>query len=232
MCVFGFFQAKRAIGEARRQAALANMRAGGDTRAQQQAAAAAGAVATGAQAEEASERDALLDDAAAHGEDEDEEIYSTYMCAAAPSSMPHVFRLCFVSVLGCGKPALDWAGSLRKGTPSLLCSRPAFVAAFELECMSVAWLSSCMQGSQAAGGQAIIRRLIHNVDHFMHACRPAKLREGKVHPDPIVETLSLAAVEPPDPNYQHTLQVGALCQLSASCVPFYLRMVAVCMQTL
>lgn len=72
----------------------------------------------------------------------------------------------------------------------------------------------------------------HNVDHFMHACRPAKLREGKVHPDPIVETLSLAAVEPPDPNYQHTLQVGALCQPSASCVPFYLRMVVVCMQTL
>lgn len=117
MCVFGFFQTKRALIEARRQAALANMRAGGDTRAQQQAAAAAGALATGAQAEEASERDALLDDAAAHGEDEDEEIYSTYMCAAAPSSMPHVFRLRFVSVLVCGRPALDWAGSLRKGLP-------------------------------------------------------------------------------------------------------------------
>ena len=32
--------------------------------------------------------------------------------------------------------------------------------------------------------------------------QPAKLRVGKAHPDPVVETASLAAVEPPDISYQ------------------------------
>lgn len=39
------------------------------------------------------------------------------------------------------------------------------------------------------------------------AHRPKKLREGKQHPDPVVETLSLAAVDPPDATYQHSLGV-------------------------
>jgi hypothetical protein len=38
-------------------------------------------------------------------------------------------------------------------------------------------------------------------------CRPKKLKEGKAHPDPVVETLSLAAVDPPPVTYQHALQV-------------------------
>lgn len=37
--------------------------------------------------------------------------------------------------------------------------------------------------------------------------RPKKLKEGKAHPDPVVETLSLAAVDPPPVTYQHALQV-------------------------
>lgn len=35
------------------------------------------------------------------------------------------------------------------------------------------------------------------------------MREGRSHPDPIVETASLAAVVPPDPTYQHSLKVTA-----------------------
>ncbi|KAK9808500.1 hypothetical protein WJX73_001795 [Symbiochloris irregularis] len=36
--------------------------------------------------------------------------------------------------------------------------------------------------------------------------RPARLREGQPHPDPIVETASLASIEPPVPKYKHHLQ--------------------------
>lgn len=38
--------------------------------------------------------------------------------------------------------------------------------------------------------------------------RPAKLPFGKPHPDPVVETASLAAVEPPDVTYELHLDVG------------------------
>ena len=38
-------------------------------------------------------------------------------------------------------------------------------------------------------------------------CRPLKVKEGQPHPDLIVETASLAAIEPPDPHYRHHLQV-------------------------
>ena len=38
-------------------------------------------------------------------------------------------------------------------------------------------------------------------------CRAAMV-EGKAHPDPIVETASLASVRPPKPNYVHHLQVA------------------------
>jgi len=37
--------------------------------------------------------------------------------------------------------------------------------------------------------------------------RPARLVDGRPHPDPIVETASLAGVSPPEPKYQHHLQV-------------------------
>ena len=37
--------------------------------------------------------------------------------------------------------------------------------------------------------------------------RPAKLSYGAPHPDPVVETASLAAVEPPDVTYELHLQV-------------------------
>lgn len=37
--------------------------------------------------------------------------------------------------------------------------------------------------------------------------RPARLVDGRPHPDPIVETASLAGVSPPKPKYQHHLQV-------------------------
>ena len=38
-------------------------------------------------------------------------------------------------------------------------------------------------------------------------CRPSKVQEGMPHPDPIVETASLASVQPPDIKYKHHLQV-------------------------
>ena len=37
--------------------------------------------------------------------------------------------------------------------------------------------------------------------------RPARLVDGRPHPDPIVETASLAGVSPPEPQYLHHLQV-------------------------
>lgn len=40
--------------------------------------------------------------------------------------------------------------------------------------------------------------------------RPARLTDGCPHPDPIVETASLAGVSPPEPKYQHHLQVLCL----------------------
>lgn len=36
---------------------------------------------------------------------------------------------------------------------------------------------------------------------------PKKLTEGTAHPDPVVETSSLASVTPPDIVYKHHLQV-------------------------
>lgn len=36
---------------------------------------------------------------------------------------------------------------------------------------------------------------------------PKKVKEGVPHPDIIVETASLAAIDPPDPTYKHHLQV-------------------------
>ena len=38
--------------------------------------------------------------------------------------------------------------------------------------------------------------------------QPSRVREGKDHPDPIVETSSLAGVTPPEPTYQHHLHVS------------------------
>ena len=50
--------------------------------------------------------------------------------------------------------------------------------------------------------------------------RPAKLEFGKAHPDPVVETASLAAVEPPDIAYQlHLDDLVAAGDLSALQVP-------------
>ncbi len=37
----------------------------------------------------------------------------------------------------------------------------------------------------------------------MLGCRPARVTEGKPHPDPIVETACLANVLPPVPTYRH-----------------------------
>lgn len=39
------------------------------------------------------------------------------------------------------------------------------------------------------------------------SCRPAKVLEGSLHPDPIVETAVLAGIQPPDPSYKHHLKV-------------------------
>jgi hypothetical protein len=37
---------------------------------------------------------------------------------------------------------------------------------------------------------------------------PSKVKEGVTHPNAIVETTSLAAVQPPEPTFKHHLQVG------------------------
>lgn len=40
--------------------------------------------------------------------------------------------------------------------------------------------------------------------------RPAKVHDGVAHPDPIVETMSLASVIPPEATYEHRLQVATI----------------------
>lgn len=47
---------------------------------------------------------------------------------------------------------------------------------------------------------------VHAVPRSPQEYKPAKLSFGRPHPDPVVETASLAAVEPPDITYQ--LKVG------------------------
>ena len=49
-------------------------------------------------------------------------------------------------------------------------------------------------------------------------CRPAKVKEGKPHPHPIVETASLSSVIPPDPVYQHHIKV-----IHSACNSFILQ---------
>lgn len=39
--------------------------------------------------------------------------------------------------------------------------------------------------------------------------RPSKVKGGRPHPDPIVESASLASIQPPEPTCDHLLQVGA-----------------------
>ena len=43
-------------------------------------------------------------------------------------------------------------------------------------------------------------------------CRAAMV-EGKPHPDPIVETSSLASIKPPVPSYKHHLPVSQICRV-------------------
>lgn len=41
--------------------------------------------------------------------------------------------------------------------------------------------------------------------------KPAKLAIGRPHPDPVVETASLAAVEPPDITYEPAVRCRCCC---------------------
>lgn len=49
--------------------------------------------------------------------------------------------------------------------------------------------------------------------------RPSKLKIGKPHPDPVVETASLAAVEPPDISYKLHLQVYSRANIKRIATP-------------
>lgn len=53
-------------------------------------------------------------------------------------------------------------------------------------------------------GHQRLAELMKRVDF----CRPAKVNEGRPHPDEIVESALLAHVSPPDITYKHHLQVG------------------------
>ena len=48
--------------------------------------------------------------------------------------------------------------------------------------------------------------------------RAKKIRGAKAHPDAIVETGSLGSVEPPDPTYEHHIQVRVTATYHASAV--------------
>ncbi len=51
------------------------------------------------------------------------------------------------------------------------------------------------------------------------------MREGRSHPDPIVETQSLGTVVPPDPHYQHHIKVGKFGGCALSCALLLLPVV-------
>lgn len=51
--------------------------------------------------------------------------------------------------------------------------------------------------------------ILHHFD-TLFCCRPAKVREGNQHPDPIVETAVLGGIQPPNIMYRHHLQVLSL----------------------
>ena len=66
------------------------------------------------------------------------------------------------------------------------------------------------QAAQERGGEEEEELEIHDdedMEDVYHAYVPQKLEEGVAHPTAIVETTSLAAVPPPDPNYKHHLEV-------------------------
>lgn len=48
--------------------------------------------------------------------------------------------------------------------------------------------------------------------------RPPKLSMGPPHPDPIVETSSLSAVQPPEPTYNLKIKDGLEISKSLSCL--------------
>jgi hypothetical protein len=48
--------------------------------------------------------------------------------------------------------------------------------------------------------------------------RPAKLSIGPPHPDPIVETSSLSAVQPPEPTYDPKIKDELQCLKTLSCL--------------
>lgn len=46
---------------------------------------------------------------------------------------------------------------------------------------------------------------MHHLINCIYVQRPSKLSIGQPHPDPIVETASLSAVQPPEPMYELTI---------------------------
>ena len=61
----------------------------------------------------------------------------------------------------------------------------------------------CEYMSQRSAGSWSLNAISFMVNHsLMQDYVPSKLHVGCAHPDPVVETASLAAVEPPDINYQ------------------------------
>ena len=62
----------------------------------------------------------------------------------------------------------------------------------------------------------------HEAGEIFADYRPSKLHIGMPHPDPVVETASLAAVEPPDITYElhihvrHPLDIALECRNSAN----------------
>jgi hypothetical protein len=51
----------------------------------------------------------------------------------------------------------------------------------------------------------MVHKLTDKLLYESGLCRPAFVK-GKAHPDPIVETSSLASIRPPLPTYKHHLQ--------------------------
>ena len=56
--------------------------------------------------------------------------------------------------------------------------------------------------------------MLGNSVYHLTWCRPAKVNEGRPHPDEIVESALLAHVSPPDITYKHHLEVTIYILLS------------------
>jgi hypothetical protein len=128
------------------------------------------------------EAEAHQDGGADDDDVDDSTLYEQYRCVRAPRRTCLVPQACAALAM----PALQRAAALRHALRWPAQSRTAAVPPCSQRLQPLSHHAACL---------------------LPCAGRPAKVQEGLPHPDPIVETATLASVSPPDITYQHHLQV-------------------------